>query len=243
MPRLGRVAKGLAPNLSGLLLGPTARLTATIASTTLERLRSHAREGGFTMNNLVGAAFARVLARAGGVDGIYFNTPFAGRTALELRSFVGLVCEYVPVRCDVARLATLPALARAIADQMTESYQHVPAAVTRCDAAFDKLVADGGGHLRQFECGMLLPETAAKGSLVAPMLDGEMGRVIRVGPVEIEWLEAAGTRADAAEFDLRSHDRKGGLDLILNYDTVAFAADEARTLFDAIVAELSTLRG
>ncbi len=243
MPHLGRAAKGLAPNLTSILLGPTARLTATLGPEQLQRLRAIAKDAGFTINNLVGAAFARVLAAAGGVDGIYFNTPFAGRTALEMRSFVGLACEYVPVRCDVKRWATLPALARAIGEQMRESYQHVPAAVTKCDAAFDALVAEGGGHLRQFECGMLLPETAAKGSLIAPMLDGELGRVIRVGPVEIEWLEAAGTRADAAEFDLRIVERKGGLDLILNYDTVAFTGAEAQALFDRVVADLASLGG
>lgn len=239
MPKLGRMAKGLVPNLSGLSLGPTSRLTGVMEADAVARVHALARNSGCTLNNVVGAAFASVLARRGGVDGIYFNTPFAGRVHPDLRSFVGFVCDYVPVRCDVTAAGSLGALSRAIGDQMRQSYQHMPASVTKCDAAFDDLINGAGGHLRQFECGMFIPESAIRGSLLAPVLDGDLGRVIRLGPVEIEWLEAAGTRADAAEFDLRILERKGGLELILNYDTEAFEATEAQDILAEIVALLS----
>lgn len=240
MPRIGRAAKGLAPNWTGLTLGPTARLTGVMDAEAVARIHALARVENCTLNNVVGAAFATVLARRGGVDGVYYNTPFAGRVHPDLRSFVGFVCDYVPVRCDVKEAGSLAALSRAIGEQMRASYQHMPAAVTKCDSDFDDLINTAGGHLRQFECGMLLPESAVKGSLLAPVLDGELGRVIKLGPVEIEWLEAAGTRADAAEFDLRILERKGGLELILNYDTEAFEAQEAKDILAEIVALLGT---
>ncbi len=238
MPHIGRIVKGREPNLSGYELGPTARIIGVINADDLGRIHALACAQNCTLNNVAGAAFATVLAKRGGVDGVYYNTPFAGRVHPDLRSFVGFVCDYVPVRCDVTAAGSLAALSRTIGEQMRQSYQHMPAAVTKCDSDFDDLIIKAGGHLRQFECGMLIPETAIKGSLLAPVLGGALGRVIKLGPVEIEWLEAAGTPADAAEFDLRILERKGGLELILNCDTEAFEADEARSILAEIVETL-----
>src|SRR6476646_9802567 len=76
-------------------------------------------------------------ARHGGVDSVYFNTPVASRMHPSLQSFAGFVCDFLPVRCDVAAAGSLAGLAEAIGRQLNESYQHAPAAATKCDADFD----------------------------------------------------------------------------------------------------------
>ncbi len=231
-PHLGRVAKGLEPNYSGVLLGPAAKLVSVIEARDVENLRRTAKSAGCSLSNLIQAAFATVLARRGGVEGVYFNTPFASRARPELQSFVGLVCDFLPVRCDVAAAGSLENLARSIADQLRNSYAHAPARATKCDHTFDDLVNGAGGHLRQFECGMLIPEGAMRGSMLAPMLGGGNLRSLKLGAAEVEWIDINSVRSTSAELDLRTLEAGNELKLIVAYDTLAFTGAEVGEIVD-----------
>ncbi|HEV7898363.1 MAG TPA: amino acid adenylation domain-containing protein, partial [Planosporangium sp.] len=99
------------------------------------RVHEHCRSHGLTVNTLVHAAWALVLARYSGRDDVVFGTTVSGRTAPlpGIDSMIGLLINTVPTRLRVSpatRVADwLAAVQRVLQDQ--QPYHHTPLPVIR----------------------------------------------------------------------------------------------------------------
>ncbi|MFJ8593553.1 non-ribosomal peptide synthase/polyketide synthase [Streptomyces sp. NPDC093598] len=115
-----------------------------------QRLRETAARGGLTVNTVVQAAWALLLARYSGRDDIVFGTTVSGRPA-ELPgvdSMIGLFINTVPTRVRVRAGGVLPWL-RALQDQQSEDRRFDFLSLARIqaltevpagDALFDSMV-------------------------------------------------------------------------------------------------------
>jgi amino acid adenylation domain-containing protein/non-ribosomal peptide synthase protein (TIGR01720 family) len=90
------------------------------------RLQAAAREAGVTLNALLNAAWALVLAGATGRDDIVFGTTIAGRPTEvpDVESALGLFLNTVPVRVALDPRETVAQLLRRIQDERTALMPH-----------------------------------------------------------------------------------------------------------------------
>ncbi|MFC4853765.1 amino acid adenylation domain-containing protein [Actinophytocola glycyrrhizae] len=90
------------------------------------RLLAAAREAGVTLNALLNAAWALVLAAATGRDDVVFGTTVAGRPTEvpDVESTLGLFLNTVPVRVALDPHETVARLVRRIQDQRTALMPH-----------------------------------------------------------------------------------------------------------------------
>jgi amino acid adenylation domain-containing protein/non-ribosomal peptide synthase protein (TIGR01720 family) len=97
-----------------------------VAEVDQARLQATAREAGVTLNALLNAAWALVLAGATGRDDVVFGTTVAGRPpeVPEVESTLGLFLNTVPVRVALDPQETVAQLLRRIQDQRTALMPH-----------------------------------------------------------------------------------------------------------------------
>ncbi|WP_437089366.1 amino acid adenylation domain-containing protein [Streptomyces sp. enrichment culture] len=92
----------LAPDVTDRGLAPVVprHLDTTLAPASAERLRGFARRHGLTVNTVLNAAWALVLARATGRTDIAFGTTVAGRPSAvpDVENVVGMFLNTVPAR-------------------------------------------------------------------------------------------------------------------------------------------------
>lgn len=238
-PRMGRVAHGLEPNTTGANLGQTAQMAVTVDSRGLKNLQAVAKRCGATTTNLLMAAFAQAIAKRGSVEGVYLNSPVAGREHPALQNYVGFVANYLPVRCEVARHNSVTALATAIHEQMRQSMTCTPSLATVRDMALEDALNAQGAQFRQFHCGMFLPETILKRSFLAPLVQGKPGQPIKLGSIQIDMLKLQPNRLTYRELDLRTLERPEELELTFSYETAAYLPGEVRSLIDKMLDSLA----
>jgi len=236
--RLGRVAKGLEINGTGAITGETARLTVTLDRSWLEDAAQNVRNANISLNALVTSAFATALCELGGVEGVYLNNFSAGRSSLELRNLIAPVADYRPIRCVPGEARDVETLARSVYLQQLNGEAFSPARATTMDPDIDRAVADAGGYLRQFHCGMLLPETQLDQTYLASLTRAQSGETIEVGPLKYRMLDLPETVYTFRELDLRFLEKANGLELRLSFETEAYTSDEAQRILALTVDRL-----
>lgn len=237
MPEMGRITKGVRPNYSVTNTVPGGSLAFKLTGSGSNYFSDQVRQSNVTRITMVMAAFARALSQAGNTEGVYLNTNVA-RTHAELARYVGLVVYTMPVRCSVSQYTDIQALARAIHTQCRQSLPHTLSDACILRESFDQLINSQGGHLRQFACVMNNAEYVMKSSLVGPILQEEIGKVIRVGSLEIDFLPIFDPVQTTTEMRLATDVAGERYSFDLAYDNLGFEQIEAERMLELVIKNL-----
>ncbi|WP_306119800.1 MULTISPECIES: SDR family NAD(P)-dependent oxidoreductase [unclassified Roseitalea] len=187
-PRIGWAASGDQFDSERLNFGRSGNLDIETSDRADRELDERLRRAGVTETALQIAAFASVICRRGGADGIYVNCEMAGRTTPALESYVGYVANMTMLRCDFSAYHDLEAVARDIGKQLrAAAAMGAPGNFTRQRALAEQLRADGA-YLPQFEVSQTFPKSVMARSPLAPVMFAAPGARASFGGLMVEPL-------------------------------------------------------
>jgi amino acid adenylation domain-containing protein len=212
-PRGGRVGVAGASRAFHLPT-PLARTLAELAQ----------REGA-TLFMTVMAAWQLLLGRWAGQDDVVVGTPIANRTRVEVEGLIGFFANTLALRADLSGDPPFRELLGRVREATLGAHAHQ-------DLPFERLVQELG-----------VDRGAASSPVFQAMLvyGTEGGNRLRLGPVEVETLDAD---AAAAKYDLSLvlAEEDGGLRGMLTYRTDLFDAATVQRMLDhyaALLAEVA----
>lgn len=238
IPNLGRVSKGVTPNLDMVEAGPGAELVVPLGDRGKAAIAQAVRNSGASETALLLASFAETLARNGGVDDATILIPAAMRTDRRLRYFVGWAATLMPVRAKVSQHDSTASLAQSLAGQIRDSMSYLPADFALLDSIQHEL-SEAGSYIALFNAGMQTVDSLYRGSATAAFHRPGGGEQIDFGPVQIEKVGDESVRSESVwELDLRSFDAADGKAIRLGYDTLGFSRDEAEVILAEVLGRL-----
>ena len=241
LPNLGRVARGLTPNLDMVDTGEGRELVAFCTTEGQRRLQERARAAGTTETSLLIAAYAQTLASRGGVSEVITAVPVATRTERRTMNFIGYLAGETLLRAPVNASASLEHLAVSLGEQLIRSMEYLPFNYAFCDGPLHEEIIASGSYLARYCTGMQAPDRFVRGTATAGVqrfggsgeLDLGMAKISPVGTPRIVHDNAC-----AFELDVRSFVGPQGLAYRCAYDCVAFDKSEAQGIFAEVLDRL-----
>ena len=244
LPKIGRVARGLAPNRQQVHTGEARELVAFCTSDGQQRLTKRARAAGTTETSLLIAAYAQTLAARGGVDEIIATVPVALRADRRLTNFVGNLQGHSYLRADMRDRPSLESLALRLGEQLNRSIEHVPFNNVLSNGLRQEIF-DSGSYVALYCTGMLAPNPDAHGGSSASLqrfgseeVDFGMAKISPIGTSHI-----VNERACVFELDVRSFQGPRGLAYRCAYDLIAFDSAQAQDIFGEVLDRLGLGNG
>jgi hypothetical protein len=241
LPNIGRLARGLAPNLDLVHSGGARELVAFCTPEGQRRVRERARAAGVTETSLLFAAYAQTLASRGGVDDLMLTVPLALRTDRRLNNFVGYLAGLSFLRASVKRLPDPAMLAADLSDQLKRSTELAPFNYALQKTPVRDEIIGAGSYLALYCTGMQAPDRHVSGASSSAIqrlggteeLDFGFAKLTPIGRASIVHHSAG-----VFELDLRSFQGPKGLAYRCAYDVMAFDRPDARDIFAEVLDRL-----
>jgi amino acid adenylation domain-containing protein len=190
-----------------------ATFSSSVDAATLRELNGLARHTQNTLFNVLMGALAVLLWRHSGQQDLCIGTPFANRSRPEIEPLIGHFVNTVVIRHQLDSQQTFAELLRRLRSQMLDVHAHQ-------DVPFDRVVEAlnpprDTGHSPLFQV-MLVLQNTPRDSVHMPGLS----------------LTPYSTSSATSKFDLAFEwvERKGGLNLLVEYNTDLFDASTIERL-------------